>query len=266
MNRIALSLALAASLAACASNEEKPSASRTSIATAPAGALTVELLTDGRLETGLTPIYLKVTDAGGQVVTDATVTFTPVMEMTGGTSHSCPILGPPTLDADGLHHLDVVFNMASGPMSSWTATVGVTPAGSGTVEASFTALTVADSGRAKSFSYTDPNTLAVTKYISSLNFVDPPRVGLNPVIVTLHRMDGAMVFAPVDDATFVLTPKMPSMGHGSPGSVNPTLTSTSGVYEGELSFSMAGDWETTVTISIASEPLLTAAPKFLTTF
>ena len=37
------------------------------------------------------------------------------------------------------------------------------------------------------------------------------------------------------------------MGHGSPGSVQPTVT-TEGRYQGELSFSMGGDWETTVTI------------------
>ncbi len=92
-----------------------------------------------------------------------------------------------------------------------------------------------------------------------------PRVGLNPVVVTLHRMDGAMIFTPVDDATFVLDPQMPSMGHGSPGSVNPTLTSTPGVYAGELSFSMAGEWETTITVSIPgfSPP---ATPKFTTSF
>jgi hypothetical protein len=58
---------------------------------------------------------------------------------------------------------------------------------------------------------------------------------------------------------------MPSMGHGSPGSVAPTLTATPGVYEGQLSFSMAGDWETTMTVSLPSVPVL-GAPKFLTTF
>lgn len=108
-------------------------------------------------------------------------------------------------------------------------------------------------------------TAVVTKFISSLNFVSAPRVGLNPVIVTLHRMDGAMVFTGVDDATLVLDPQMPSMGHGSPGSVNPTITAVSGVYEGQLSFSMAGAWETTLTVSIPgfSPP---ATPKFTTTF
>jgi hypothetical protein len=173
------------------------------------------------------------------------------------------MIGTPTVGADGLYHCEVVFQMASSAMGSWSATVGVTPAGSSAVEASFPTLTVTDSGRAKTFSYTDPVTSVVTKYVASLNFEAAPRVGLNPVIVTLHRMQDMMTFAPVDDATFVLDPQMPSMGHGSPGSVNPTLTS-SGVYDGQLSFSMTGDWETTVTVSRGGVTI--GAPVFATTF
>lgn len=263
MNRIALSLALALAVAGCASHNKDPSAPKTSLATAPAGDLTVELLTDTQLETGMTPIYVKVKTAAGQVVTDATVTFTPVMAMTGGMNHSAPVIGTPTVGADGLYHCDVVFQMASSAMDSWSATVGVTLPGFSAVEASFPSLTVADSGRAKTFSYTDPETSAVTKYVASLNFEAAPRVGLNPIVVTLHSMETMMTFLPVDDATITLDPQMPSMGHGSPGSVNPTLTSP-GVYEGQLSFSMAGDWETTVTVSRGGVAL--GAPKFATTF
>lgn len=185
------------------------------------------------------------------------------MAMTGGTSHGAPVIGGPALGADGLYHCAVVFQMATSDMGSWSASVGVMRPGSPAVEASFPSLTVADSGRAKTFSYTDPDTAAVTKYVASLNFEAAPRVGLNPVVVTLHRMQDMMTFVPVDDAVFVLDPQMPSMGHGSPGSVNPTLAS-SGVYEGQLSFSMAGDWETTVTVSRAGVTI--GEPNFAITF
>lgn len=262
MNRLALSLALAVALG-CASDKQDPAAPKTSVATATAGNLSVELLTDTRLETGMTPIYVKVTTASGQVVSDAAVTFRPVMSMTGGTSHGAPVIGAPAAGADGLYHCDVVFQMATSAMGSWSATVGVTPAGSAAVEASFPTLPVADSGRAKTFSYTDPVTSAVTKYVASLNLEAAPRVGLNPVLLTLHRMQDMMTFAPVDDATLVLDPQMPSMGHGSPGSVNPTLTSA-GVYAGQLSFSMAGDWVTTATVSRGG--VAVGAPTFATTF
>ncbi len=158
MTRIALSLALAATLAGCPSDsQEDPAAPKTRIALASAGELTVELLSDGPLSTGLTPIYLKITNASGQPVTDATVTFTPVMAMLSGTSHGCPILGPPTLGADDLYGFDMVFNMASGELTgSWSATVGVTRPAAALVEVEFPVLNVTDSGRAKPFCYTDP--------------------------------------------------------------------------------------------------------------
>jgi uncharacterized protein YceK len=264
MNRIALSLTLAAALAGCGSADSSQTlAQKASVATAPAGDLTVELLTDTQLETGMTPIYLRVRNATGQVVTDAAVTFAPMMAMTGGMSHGAPVVGTPTAGADGLYRCDVVFQMATSPMGSWSATVGVARPGSAAVEATFPSLPVADSGCARTFSHTDPATSAVTKYVASLDFEARPRVGLNPVVVTLHRMQDMMTFAPVDDAAIALDPQMPSMGHGSPGSVSPTLASP-GVYRGQLSFSMAGDWETTVTFSRAGGAV--GAPKFATTF
>jgi hypothetical protein len=72
-----------------------------------------------------------------------------------------------------------------------------------------------------------------------------------------------MTFPPVDDAQMALDPEMPSMGHGSPGSSDPILTTT-GRYEGQLSFSMAGEWETTVTISRVS--VTVGMPVFTTNF
>ena len=63
-----------------------------------------------------------------------------------------------------------------------------------------------------------------------------------------------MTFAPVDDAAIALDPQMPSMGHGSPGSVSPTLTSL-GRYTGKLSFSMPGEWETKITLTRGGQPL-----------
>jgi hypothetical protein len=122
---------------------------------------------------------------------------------------------------------------------------------------------VTDSGRAKVFSYTDPGTAVVTKFVSSLNFTDSPKVGLNPIVFTLHRMQDMMIFSPVDDATPVLDPEMPSMGHGSPGSIDPASISA-GRYQGSLSFSMAGTWETTVTVNDLGVVL--GAPVFTTTF
>jgi hypothetical protein len=129
--------------------------------------------------------------------------------------------------------------------------------------ASFPLLVVADSGRSKVFALTDPVTATTTKYVSSLNFVSAPQVGLNPIVFTLHRMQDMNTFPSVDDAVIGLDPQMPSMGHGSPGSIDPTLTAP-GRYEGKLSFSMTGEWKTTATIQVGS--IVLGAPVFTTNF
>jgi hypothetical protein len=266
MNRTTLSLSLLAALAAACggTTEDDPSAPLTLVATAPAGALNVELLTRAPgLATGMTPVYLRVTNASGQTVTDADVTFTPEMAMSGGPTHSAPVIGAPAPGADGLYHVDVVFQMASSMMGSWRAVASVTPPAGAIVEAAFPSLAVADSGRARTFTHFDPDAVTTTKYVASLNFAAAPRVGLNPVVATLHRMQDMMTFVPVEDAALRLEPWMPSMAHGSPGSVDPSHT-TLGRYAGELSFSMPGEWETTLTISRGGATLGT--PRFTTTF
>jgi hypothetical protein len=152
--------------------------------------------------------------------------------------------------------------MASSATDIWAVSVDIARAGAAAVHAQFNALTVVDSGRALSFSYT-PTGGTQTDYVASFNLADAAKVGLNPVVVTLHQTQEMMLFAPVDDATLVLDPEMPSMGHGAPGSVNPTLASA-GRYSGQLAFSMAGTWQTTVTVSEAGHTLGT--PKFTTSF
>lgn len=257
-SRPVVTLALLLSHVGCggASNSSSRSANRASIAQASAADYSVEILTDTRLETGMTPIYLRIT-ASDRRVTDATVTFVPLMTMTGAIApmrHSAPVIGPPALDSGGDYRCDVVFQMASSENGSWSATVEIARSGAEAVKVAFPTLAVADSGRAKTFVYTDPVSSAKTKYVMSLNFREAPKVGLNPVVLTLHEMADAMSFPPVLDATMTMDPQMPSMGHGSPGSVSPTATSQ-GRYEGQLSFSMAGAWTTTVVASRAGAPL-----------
>jgi hypothetical protein len=263
-----LSMTSLLALAACggmgnSATTDSAISAKTSLATAQAGDLTVELLTDTQLETGLTPVYLKITTATGLAVTDAAVTFMPMMAMSNGMNHTCPMMGMPAVGSDGLYHVDAVFLMASSAMDIWSATVTITQPGSGAVEAGFPQLTVTESGRLQAFTYTDPVTSVATKYVTSLNFVNPPKVGLNPIVFTVHFKQDMMTFPSVDDAELALDPEMPTMGHGSPGSVNPTLAAP-GRYEGQLSFSMAGEWQTTV--SMIRGGVTVGAPMFATTF
>ncbi len=186
-----------------------------------------------------------------------------MMAMANGKNHSCPTMGPPTLGTDLMYHVGTIFQMASTEADTSSATVSVVRVDGTAAVASFPLLMVADSGRAKVLATTDPATATVTKYQASLNFVGAPQVGLNPIVFTLHRMQDMTTFPSVDDAIISLDPQMPSMGHGSPGSVDPTLTAP-GRYEGLLSFSMTGEWKTTASIQRAGVVLGT--PVFTTNF
>ncbi len=265
MSRRLFCSSFAALLAACASGGSSAAPARVSVATATAGDLTVELLTDGALATGMSPIHLDVRTSSGQRVTDAAVAFAPRMAMAGGTAHGAPVVGTPTVGEDGLYHCAVVFQMASSEMDTWSATATVTRPGAAPVEATFPSLPVSDAGRARTFTSTDPDTSAVTRYVMSFNLEAAPRVGLNPVAVTLHTMGAdRMTFPPVDDATFGLDPEMPSMEHGAPpGSVAPTPDGA-GVYRGTVAFSMTGAW--VITVSVRRGGLEIAAPPFDVTF
>ncbi|HEU4382835.1 MAG TPA: FixH family protein [Anaeromyxobacteraceae bacterium] len=256
MRALLLATSLAAlSLAACGDSAAPPPTSKVSLGSATAGGYTVELFADEALGTGLNAVHARVTSGGtGAAVTDAAVAIVPMMDM-GTMQHSCPVSGPMAWDASvALYGANLVFQMAG----TWTATVTVTRPATPPVDVAFPSLPVVDTGCAKTF------TVAMAKYVLSMNYVTPPVVGLNPILVTLHSTtDMGMTFAPVDDASFALDPQMPSMGHGSPGSVAPTLVAD-GVYQGQLSFNMRGDWETTVAVTRGGVTL--AAPKFLTTF
>ncbi|MEY2668188.1 MAG: YtkA-like, partial [Pseudomonadota bacterium] len=70
------------------------------------------------------------------------------------------------------------------------------------------------------------------------------------ITVALHELaPGSALPVPIGDATLHAVPCMPSMGHGSTGTVDPVPTGTAGIYAGSLFFSMPGDWETTFTVT-----------------
>jgi hypothetical protein len=253
VNRIPASLpapalALALALAACGSSSSNDPPGRTVIATGTAGAYSVTLLADAPLATGMNPIYVQLRNASGALVTDSTVTVSPLMAMTGMT-HGCPV-GPIAVGASGDYQGYVVFQMASSATDTWTAKVTVTPPPGGTAADVTLPITVAantTTGGARTFTL-GTGTMA-ERYVVSMNATATQMVGPNPITVTVYRStDMSMTFTPVNDATVTVDPQMPSMGHGSSGSVNPTFVA-SGAYQGQLNYSMPGAWETTVTVN-----------------
>jgi hypothetical protein len=104
----------------------------------------------------------------------------------------------------------------------------------------------------------------------SLNLTAAPVRGVNPIVVTLHRMQDMMTFPSVDDASIHIVYDMPQMTH-PPSDAYPTLASPArGIYEGDLSFPMPGLWEMTATVSRGgaeiTDPDPAKRPTFTVTF
>jgi hypothetical protein len=221
-----------------------PPAGWLTVASAPAGALTVELRSDRALGTGLTALAVRVTGAGGAAVDPAAVELELSLAGAGGAVRRAPLLAPPALDPDGTWRAFATLAAPSGGGATWSARVTVSRSGAAPETALLTGLAVAERHLAAAFAS------GPVEYLFGLRFDGSLRVGANPAAVALHvSTDGGLTHAPVTDATFAVEPWMPSMGHGSPGSVPPVPAGAPGRYEGKVSLSMYGDWEVVFTVS-----------------
>jgi hypothetical protein len=130
------------------------------------------------------------------------------------------------------------FIMPTSDMGSWKLTVNVHNQKNNKEGKATFDITVNNPASAcvKSF-VTDQN----EKIFIGYYFPENMKVGVNDFEVTAYEMVGPYEFVPVEDLTMVLTPEMPSMGHGSPNNVNPVYTS-GGHYVGKVNFTMTGDW------------------------
>lgn len=241
MSRSAIAATLAVALASCSSSTGSGLAL---LGTAQAGTIKVQLYTATQLATGLSPLYAKLTDASGAGITTAVVTFAPTMTMTGGGTHTAPVVGPVTLNNEYLFQGYILFPMASGAMGSWSMQVGVQIAPAlGPTYANFPSLPVANTGAAASFAS------GGLEYVLGFNLKSVATVGKNPVVVTLFSTsDAGATYSAVNDASLALAPCVPSATHCSSGSVNPTFASD-GTYNGQVNFDRSGSWVTEVRVS-----------------
>jgi hypothetical protein len=200
--------------------------------------LLVEMLAEGPLHVGWNRVYYRLTDeATGEPVTMAEIAQQPVMHM-GTHTHGCPVVDPdPTADAEGLFAAEIVYTMASDEGMTWDQELTVEGAGTThlvvledlSVAPGMHAALPLDDGSA-------PPMLHVT-----LTFVEAPRTGLNPYILTLHERTDPFTFHPRTDMEVTLVPFMPAHGHGSTGSTDPVHVAH-GRYDGAVNLSMPGWW------------------------
>lgn len=249
------SLAALVLLAACGPVTQEPTPTRTPLGSATVDTLSGELSSTAPLTMGLSTVWLTLKDRG-QPVTDASLTLLPVMTMPTK-SHACPVVGDVVHEGNGVYRGQLVFQMASADMGAWSLGVKVLRGGVET-KLSFDVV-VADGAQVHSFTVADPANAAMTKkYVMSVSFPSGAKVGLNPVLVTLHTMKDMMTFPAFDDAAIEMVPEMPAHGHGSSNNVAPTLEGP-GRYTGTVNFTMPGEWRTTFTLKAAGALMTTKA-------
>lgn len=205
------------------------------------------LYRDQTFKTGYNKIYVALYDSStGASITNADVTLMPLMDM-GMMTHSAPYENPDNnLLENKWFDGAVVFIMPSDNMMKWDIEVHVhnhSAAGEPEGMALFTDIDVTnDAMKYKSFTAGDGSVLY-------LSYIKPssPVVGINDFEFTIHRRNNMMDFPPDNSYTCEIYPWMPSMGHGSPNNVNPVITG-SGHYNGDVNFTMTGDWQIKVYI------------------
>lgn len=204
-----------------------------------AGAWTVELRSDRPLGTGIAALDVRVGGPGGAPVSDAAVTLTLARPSTGAVA---PLLSSPAAAGTGAYLVDAVIPDACPDATGWQAVVDVERAGE-TGRATISGIGALERGLARAIETPGSRLLVAVRFPSAL------QAGSNPVVVSLHEaLSNGPGWRPVADAVLHAVPWMPSMGHGSVGTVDPAPTPVAGAYAGSLAFSMPGEWETTFTI------------------
>jgi len=100
-----------------------------------------------------------------------------------------------------------------------------------------------------------------------VSLVEPmnPEVGANHFEVVIHKRESMMSWPTVENFMVEIEPVMPSMGHGSPGNINPVHTEM-GHYVGEVNFTMTGYWMVNMTIKDENSTILDDSNAFDITF
>ncbi len=178
-------------------------------------------------------------------ITDAHIHFLPEMSMMGGMKHACPVENPEEEAVNEGFPGALEFIMPTSDMGTWKLDVEVHNHLSDKDGVANFDITVINPpvARLKSFVTDQSEKIFVGYY-----FPNGMKVGVNDFEVTVYKMASPYEFVPVEDYSFVLTPEMPSMGHGSPNNMNPTYTS-GGHYKGKVNFTMTGDWRLNLAIS-----------------
>lgn len=206
-----------------------------------AGAKVVLYTKASTLSTGYNQFYVALYDSvSGARIEDAHIHLMPMMDM-GMMQHSAPYDNPASEEA--VNHLfpcSVVFIMPTAAGASWTLEMEVHNHLSGKEGAITIPLTVTEPAISRMKSFTGAHDGG--KYFVTLIEPAAPKVGINEMEIAIYKKESMMSFPADSSLSVILTPEMPSMGHGSPNNVNPTHIGN-GHYKGKVNFTMTGLWK-----------------------
>ena len=193
---------------------------------------------NGKFLTGYNQIYFQIKNKDGSLVTNATATWAPTMQMTN-MNHSCPASSIVKKgDSQTTYEGFIVFQMPSNSSEFWSLKINYTINGVAYSVLGKLEVEGAPKRNLESFQGTDGK-----KYVMALVQPTAPSVALNDISVVLYRMESMMNFTNVDGFKIKLDPRMPGMGnHTSPNNVD-LGQGKDGKYHGKLSLTMTGYWK-----------------------
>ncbi|GMU87018.1 MAG: hypothetical protein AMXMBFR48_22590 [Ignavibacteriales bacterium] len=212
----------------------------------------VTLYADDSLRVGYNKLYIRLTDsAKGTTLNDVELQVTPVMHMMTHT-HSSPVIQPEICQC-GISPFGAVFTMPSGDMGEWSMRLTLNNRALNRTEIGALPVTVLNTSHVKVVTASNGSSYVLT-YVP----IKTPKVGINDVSFFLHKKETMMEWPAVTNAEIIMTPDMPSMGHGSPNNVNPVHASL-GEYKGKVNFTMTGEWRITCQVNSGADSLFTTS-------
>jgi len=199
----------------------------------------------GELVTGYNTLYFAATDPEtGNVIDDGHFEVSPMMKMDAGHEHGTPVLNEvlSTVDEKSLYKMGVYFVMSS-MGGQWRLDFEFhNHAESGHQESTVNVEVAEPSDRnSGNFMAMDDSSMLFACWVME----EDPIVGMNDFTMAIFERENMMTWTPVNDINIRIEPEMPTMGHGSPGNVNPTSIG-SGQYKGEVNFTMTGYWKVNI--------------------
>lgn len=215
---------------------------------------TVELFNNkGNFYTGYNSVSMRLKDnATDSYIEDASFSWMPMMQMPT-MQHSCPRSS--VLKASGkttVFEGYIIYQMTNTDGLGWSLTVNYTVDGVDYTASDAITVWQNDNQNVASFMGSDDS-----RYIISLIKPNNPIIGINDLMVGVHKMENMMSFPVVEDYTITLDPRMPGMGnHSSPNNTDLNYSLSDEMYHADLSLTMTGYWVLNLKLMNTSDDVL----------